>query len=53
MVSDRTGGHEVIPMFVYNHPPRGNHWTDAVDELGIDNRAYYRLFDDDKRDYMA
>ena len=43
---------EVILDVVYNHTAEGNHLGPTVSMRGIDNAAYYRLVDDDKRYYM-
>jgi glycogen operon protein len=45
-------GIEVILDVVYNHTAEGNHLGPTVSMRGIDNAAYYRLVDDDKRYYM-
>jgi isoamylase len=45
-------GIEVILDVVYNHTAEGNHMGPTVSMRGIDNAAYYRLVDDDKRFYM-
>src|SRR5215212_10403232 len=42
---------EVILDVVYNHTPEGNHMGPTLAYRGIDNNAYYRLVDDDKRHY--
>mgnify|MGYP000036983793 FL=1 len=44
-------GIEVILDVVYNHTAEGNHLGPTVSMRGIDNPAYYRLMDDDKRYY--
>ena len=44
-------GIEVILDVVYNHTAEGNHLGPTVSMRGIDNAAYYRLADDDKRYY--
>ncbi|WP_372941353.1 glycogen debranching protein GlgX [Mycolicibacterium sp.] len=44
-------GIEVILDVVYNHTAEGNHLGPTVSMRGIDNAAYYRLVDDDKRYY--
>src|SRR4029077_4952371 len=44
---------EVILDVVYNHTAEGNHMGPTLSMRGIDNAAYYRLVDDDKRYYMA
>ena len=43
---------EVILDVVYNHTAEGNHLGPTASFRGIDNAAYYRLVDDDKRYYM-
>jgi isoamylase len=43
---------EVILDVVYNHTAEGNHMGPTISMRGIDNAAYYRLVDDDKRYYM-
>ncbi|GGF39193.1 glycogen debranching protein GlgX [Subtercola lobariae] len=43
---------EVILDVVYNHTAEGNHLGPTISFRGIDNEAYYRLMDDDKRYYM-
>lgn len=45
-------GIEVILDVVYNHTAEGNHLGPTLSMKGIDNAAYYRLVDDDKRYYM-
>ena len=45
-------GIEVILDVVYNHTAEGNHMGPTLSMRGIDNAAYYRLVDDDKRFYM-
>jgi glycogen operon protein len=45
-------GIEVILDVVYNHTAEGNHLGPTLSMRGIDNAAYYRLVDDDKRCYM-
>ena len=45
-------GIEVILDVVYNHTAEGNHLGPTLSFRGIDNGAYYRLVDDDKRYYM-
>ncbi|SEN65179.1 glycogen debranching enzyme GlgX [Cryobacterium sp. TMT1-3] len=47
-----TAGIEVILDVVYNHTAEGNHMGPTLSFKGIDNEAYYRLMDDDKRYYM-
>ena len=44
-------GIEVILDVVYNHTAEGNHLGPTLAFRGIDNAAYYRLVDDDKRYY--
>ncbi|SHK73144.1 glycogen operon protein [Pseudonocardia thermophila] len=44
-------GIEVILDVVYNHTAEGNHLGPTLSFRGIDNRAYYRLVDDDPRYY--
>jgi isoamylase len=43
---------EVVLDVVYNHTAEGNHLGPTLSMRGIDNAAYYRLVDDDKRYYM-
>jgi isoamylase len=45
-------GLEVIVDVVYNHTAEGNHLGPTLNFRGIDNAAYYRLVEDDKRYYM-
>ncbi|TFD25820.1 glycogen debranching protein GlgX [Cryobacterium lyxosi] len=45
-------GIEVILDVVYNHTAEGNHMGPTLSFKGIDNEAYYRLMNDDKRYYM-
>ncbi|MDT8319417.1 MAG: glycogen debranching protein GlgX [Xanthomonadales bacterium] len=45
-------GMEVIIDVVYNHTAEGNHLGPTFSFRGIDNRAYYRLLNDDPRYYM-
>jgi isoamylase len=45
-------GIEVILDVVYNHTAEGNHLGPTLSFRGIDNAAYYRLMDDDRRYYM-
>jgi len=45
-------GIEVILDVVYNHTAEGNHLGPTLSFRGIDNAAYYRLTDDDRRYYM-
>ncbi len=42
---------EVILDVVYNHTAEGNHLGPTLCFRGIDNAAYYRLVDDDKKHY--
>ena len=44
-------GIEVILDVVYNHTGEGNHLGPSLSMRGIDNFAYYRLVEDDKRFY--
>ncbi|MDQ4132880.1 MAG: glycogen debranching protein GlgX [Actinomycetota bacterium] len=44
-------GLEVILDVVYNHTAEGNHMGPIVSFKGIDNSAYYRLVDTDRRFY--
>src|SRR6202035_4191588 len=44
-------GIEVILDVVYNHTAEGNHLGPVLSFKGIDNCAYYRLVDDDRRFY--
>ncbi|HYB15035.1 MAG TPA: glycogen debranching protein GlgX [Streptosporangiaceae bacterium] len=45
-------GIEVILDVVYNHTAEGNHLGPTLSFRGIDNAAYYRLADHDRRHYM-
>ncbi|MEA3212379.1 MAG: isoamylase [Chthoniobacter sp.] len=45
-------GIEVILDVVYNHTGEGNHMGPMLSFRGVDNAAYYRLVQDDKRYYM-
>ena len=45
-------GLEVILDVVYNHTSEGNHFGPTLSYRGLDNRAYYRLRDDDPRYYL-
>ncbi len=45
-------GIEVILDVVYNHTAEGNHFGPTLSMRGIDNRAYYRLMEDDPRYYL-
>jgi isoamylase len=52
MVRDlHSAGIEVILDVVYNHTAEGNHLGPTLSFRGIDNEAYYRLEEDDKRYY--
>ena len=42
---------EVILDVVYNHTAEGNHLGPTLSFRGIDNAAYYRLVDDDRKHY--
>ena len=44
-------GIEVILDVVYNHTAEGNHLGPILSLKGLDNTAYYRLVDDDRRFY--
>jgi glycogen operon protein len=44
-------GIEVILDVVYNHTAEGNHLGPVLSLKGLDNAAYYRLVDDDRRFY--
>jgi isoamylase len=44
-------GIEVILDVVYNHTAEGNHLGPTLSMRGLDNHAYYRLMDDDRRYY--
>jgi isoamylase len=44
-------GLEVILDVVYNHTAEGNHLGPTLSFRGIDNDAYYKLLEDDKRHY--
>ncbi|MGH3752330.1 MAG: glycogen debranching protein GlgX [Pseudonocardiaceae bacterium] len=44
-------GIEVILDVVYNHTAEGNHRGPTLSMRGIDNPAYYRLVEDDRRYY--
>ena len=44
-------GIEVILDVVYNHTAEGNHLGPMLSLKGLDNTAYYRLVDDDRRFY--
>ena len=44
-------GLEVILDVVYNHTAEGNHLGPTLSFKGLDNPAYYRLVDDDRRFY--
>ena len=45
-------GMEVILDVVYNHTAEGNHRGPTLSFKGIDNGAYYRLVDNDRRHYF-
>jgi glycogen operon protein len=45
-------GIEVILDVVYNHTAEGDHRGPTLSFRGIDNNAYYRLNEDDKRHYV-
>ncbi|MCY7396843.1 MAG: glycogen debranching protein GlgX [Nocardioides sp.] len=45
-------GIEVILDVVYNHTAEGNHLGPMLSMRGIDNAAYYRLVEDDRKFYM-
>ena len=45
-------GIEVILDVVYNHTAEGNHLGPTLSFKGLDNAAYYRLVDGDRRYYM-
>jgi isoamylase len=45
-------GIEVILDVVYNHTAEANHMGPTLSFRGIDNAAYYRLRDEDKRYYL-
>ena len=45
-------GIEVILDVVYNHTAEGNHMGPTLSFRGIDNGAYYRLVEGDRRMYM-
>ena len=45
-------GIEVIMDVVYNHTAEGNHLGPMLSFRGIDNAAYYRLVEDNRRYYM-
>ncbi|MDP9026237.1 MAG: alpha-amylase family glycosyl hydrolase, partial [Actinomycetota bacterium] len=47
-----TAGIEVILDVVYNHTAEGNQLGPTLSMRGIDNAAYYRLVEDDKRFYL-
>jgi len=52
MVRDlHDAGIEVILDVVYNHTAEGNHMGPILSFKGIDNRAYYRLVDEEPRFY--
>jgi isoamylase len=45
-------GIEVIIDVVYNHTGEGNQLGPTIAFRGVDNNSYYRLCDEDKRNYM-
>ena len=45
-------GIEVILDVVYNHTAEGSHLGPMLSLRGIDNHAYYRLVDNDRRHYL-
>jgi glycogen operon protein len=45
-------GIEIILDVVYNHTAEGNHFGPTLSFKGIDNAAYYRLVEGDRRYYM-
>src|SRR5260370_4507558 len=45
-------GIEVILDVVYNHTAEGNHLGPTLSFRGIDNSAYYRLLDNDRRHHL-
>jgi isoamylase len=45
-------GIEVILDVVYNHTAEGNHMGPSLSHRGLDNFAYYRLNEEDKRFYV-
>ena len=45
-------GIEVILDVVYNHTAEGNHLGPILSLKGLDNRAYYRVLEDDPYHYM-
>jgi isoamylase len=47
-----SAGIEVILDVVYNHTAEGNHHGPTLSFRGIDNSAYYRLVEADRRYYM-
>jgi len=47
-----SSGIEVILDVVYNHTAEGNHLGPTLSFRGIDNAAYYRLMDNDRRHYI-
>jgi glycogen operon protein len=47
-----SAGIEVILDVVYNHTAEGNHLGPTLSFRGIDNTAYYRLAEHDRRYYM-
>ncbi|HET7618214.1 MAG TPA: glycogen debranching protein GlgX [Vicinamibacterales bacterium] len=47
-----SAGIEVILDVVYNHTGEGNHLGPMLSFKGLDNQAYYRLVNDNRRYYM-
>jgi len=47
-----SAGIEVILDVVYNHTAEGNHLGPTLSLRGVDNAAYYRLVEGDRRHYM-
>lgn len=47
-----SAGIEVILDVVYNHTAEGNHYGPTLSFKGIDNQAYYRQVEEDRRYYM-
>ncbi len=45
-------GVEVILDVVYNHTAEGNHLGPTLSFRGLDNAAYYRLYDNDRAHYV-
>ncbi len=53
MVRDlHEAGIEVILDVVYNHTAEGNHMGPTLSMRGIDNKAYYRVVENDEQYYM-